>query len=262
MPRRSTSRVPRGTPGGWRWHRTGETALIGQSSGFFPTSRGSRIDQIRLQPDGSWGEAERVSFSTQSTADLDPFFTSDGARVWFTSIRPVDGSDRTDTDLWYVDRLPDGTYGEPVNPGPPVNSPAEDLYPSIGPDGTLYFGSDRADNGFDIWRAAPLLNGDWGPAEPLPAPVTTTSWEFNPVIAPDGQTLVFTSLDREGGEGRGDLWFTTPDGAGWTEPELLKTVNSARDEYHASFSPDGSTMFFVRDGALHQIPTDATGLAP
>ena len=147
----------------------GETALIGQSSGFFPTSRVSRIDQIRLQPDGSWGEAERVSFSTESTADLDPFFTSDGARVWFTSIRAVDGRDRADTDLWYVDRRPDGTYGEPVNPGPTVNSPAEDLYPSIGPDGTLYFASDRAGNGFDIWRVAPLADGEYGTAELLAA---------------------------------------------------------------------------------------------
>lgn len=240
----------------------GTTALVGQSSGFFPTSRQSRIDQIRLQADGTWGEAERVSFSSEETADLDPFFTADGSRVWFSSIRPVDGEDRTDTDIWYVDRAADGSFGEPVNAGPGVNSPGEDLYPSIGPDGSLYVGSDRGGGGFDIWRVPALPGGDWGEPEALPAPVTTAAWEFNPVIAPDGRTLVFTSLSRTGGLGAGDLWFSTPDGDGWTEPELLAAVNTSGDEYHASFSPDGATMYFVRGGDLFQVATEAVGLPP
>ncbi len=256
--------LPGDDPFTWRMAvaSDGETALVGRSSGFFPTSRQSRIDLIRLQPNGTWGENERASFSTESSADLDPFFTADGSRVWFSSIRPVDGQERTDTDIWYVDRAPDGSFGEPVNPGPAVNSPAEDLYPTVGPDGTLYFGSDRGGNGFDIWRVASLPDGGWGSPEPLPAPVTTDAWEFNPAIAPDGRTLVFTALNRAGGEGLGDLWFTTPAGEGWTDPKLLTAVNSARDEYHASFSPDGTTMFFVRDGTLHEVATDGLGLPP
>ena len=238
----------------------GTRALVGQSSGFFATSRKSRIDAVRRQPDGSWGEPERVSFSNGSGADLDPFFTADGARLWFSSIRPVDGEGRKDTDLWYVDHRPDGTFGEPVNPGAAINSPAEDLYPTVAADGTLYFGSDRAGDGFDIWYVAPLPAGGWSTPAPLPGPVNTDGWEFNPALAPDGRTLVFTALDRSGGPGLGDLWFTTPVEDRWSEPALLTTVNSARDEYHASFSPDGATLFFVRDGTLHHIATEATGL--
>ncbi len=240
----------------------GATALIGQSSGFFPTSRESRIDQVRLQADGTWGEAERVRFSSDASADLDPFFSPDGSRVWFSSIRAVDGEERTDTDIWYVERAPDGSFGEPVNPGPAVNSPAEDLYPSVGPDGTLYFGSDRGGSGFDIWRVPALPDGGWGAPEAMPEPITTAAWEFNPVIAPDGQSLVFTSLSRTGGLGAGDLWFSTPDGDAWSEPKLLKVVNSSADEYHASFSSDGSTMYFIRGGDLYEIATQAVGLPP
>ena len=238
----------------------GQSALIGQSSGFFPSTRESRIVQVRLQSDGSWGAAEPVPFSGEGSADLDPFYTTDGSRVWFSSIRPVDGEARTDTDLWYVDVAADGTFGEPVNPGPALNSPREDLYPTIGPDGALLFGSDRGGTGFDIWRATPKDDGTWGTPEPLPAPVTSTTWEFNPVIAPDGRTLVFTALNRAGGPGAGDLWFSTPDGDGWTEPRLLEAVNTSGDEYHASFSPDGTTLFFVRGGTLYEVPTDVLGL--
>lgn len=238
----------------------GQSALIGQSSGFFPSTRESRIVQVRLQSDGSWGSPEPVSLSTEATADLDPFYTPDGSRLWFSSIRPVDGEARSDTDLWYVDVAEDGTFGEPVNPGPAVNSPREDLYPTVGPDGALYFGSDRGGNGFDIWRTLPNPDGTWGTPEALPAPVTTAAWEFNPALAPDGQTLVFTGLNREGGLGAGDLWFSTPDGDGWSEPVLLEAVNTSGDEYHASFSPDGTTLYFVRGGRLHQVPVDALGL--
>jgi hypothetical protein len=238
----------------------GQTALLGQSSGFFPSTRESRIVQVALEADGSWGEGQPVSFSTDASADLDPFFAADGSRVWFSSIRPVDGAARTDTDLWYVDVDPDGGYGEPVNAGPEVNSPGEDLYPTIGPEGTLYFGSDRGGGGFDIWRVAPTADGGWATPEPLPAPVNTSAWEFNPAIAPDGRTLVFTALSRTGGPGAGDLWFSTRDGDGWSEPALLGVVNTTADEYHASFSPDGATLYFVRGGVLHEIPTDATGL--
>ena len=240
----------------------GATALIGQSSGFFPTSRRSRIDQISRQADGTWGKAERVSFSSDASADLDPFFTADGARVWFSSIRPVDGEDRTDTDIWYVDRQPDGSFGQPINPGAPVNSTAEDLYPTVGPDGALYLGSDRGGSGFDLWRVPELPDGGWSEPEPLPAPVTTAAWEFNPVIAPDGRTLVFTSLSRTGGRGAGDLWYSSPDGDGWTEPQLLEVVNTSADEYHASFSPDGTTMYFIRGGRLYEIAVEALGLTP
>ncbi len=238
----------------------GQSALIGQSTGFFPSTRESRIVQVRLQSDGSWGAAEPVRFSGDGGADLDPFYAADGSRVWFSSIRPVDGDARTDTDLWYVDVAADGTFGEPVNPGSPVNSPQEDLYPTVGPDGALYFASDRGGNGFDIWRAVPNEDGTWGTPEALPAPVTSATWEFNPAIAPDGRTLVFTGLNREGGLGAGDLWFSTPEGDGWSAPKLLEAVNTSGDEYHASFSPDGTTLYFVRGGALYQVSTDALGL--
>ncbi len=238
----------------------GQTALLGQSSGFFPSTRESRIVQVALGPDGSWGEGQPVSFSTDASADLDPFFTADGPRVWFSSIRPVDGATRTDTDLWYVDVAPDGGFSEPVNAGPGVNGPGEDLYPTVGPDGALYFGSDRGGDGFDIWRVAPSADGGWSTPEPLPAPVNTGAWEFNPAIAPDGRTLVFTALNRAGGPGAGDLWFSTQDGDAWSDPTLLEVVNTTADEYHASFSPDGATLYFVRGGVLHEIPTRATGL--
>ena len=37
-------------------------------------------------------------------------------------------------------------------------------------------------------------------------------------------------------------------------------MNTSADEYHPSFSPDGSTLFLVRAGELLQIPVEGTEL--
>lgn len=238
----------------------GETALVARSLGFFPQTRESTIYEITRQDDGSWGGQVEASFVTDETSDIDPFFRADGSRVWFSSIRAVDGAPRPDVEVWYADRQADGSWGEPVHAAA-LNSPGDDLFPSIGPDGALYVGSDRGGAGFDVWRAAPGAGGTWEPASPLPAPVTTTSWEFNPVFSPDGTVLVFTAQNRDGGEGSGDIFLSTVDGETWSEPVALASVNTAGDEYHPAFSPDGETFYFVRQGDLYEVPVAATELA-
>jgi TolB protein len=60
--------------------------------------------------------------------------------------------------------------------------------------------------------------------------------DYNPVWAPDGKSLVFTS-DRNGSA---DLYTVNPDGSGLTR---LTTETSYDDQ--AAFSPDGSQLVFV-----------------
>jgi len=236
------------------------TALVARSAGFFPQTRQSKIFEVARQSDGSWGDAVEVPFGDEETSDIDPFYVPDGSRVWFSSIRALDGVARTDVDVWYVDRRPDGSWAEPVNAAE-VNSPADDLFPSIGPDGAVYAGSDRGGDGFDIWRAPANADGTWGPATVLSAPVTSAAWEFNPVFAPDGESLVFTAQGREGGEGKGDLFFSRLEGETWTAPTAIAAVNTGSDEYHPAFSADGVTLYFVRQANMLQIAVSATELA-
>ncbi len=239
----------------WVWRFSvapdGRTALLARSPGFFPQTRQSSVVRVTLQDDGSWGDQQPVPWSDGSTSDIDPVFV-DGA-VLFSSIR----GGRPDVQVWSVPLAADGAFGQPV-PVPGVDGSGDELYPSVGPDGALYVGSDSGGAGFDVVRFAPDGAGGYAAPTPLPEPVTLPSWEFNPTFTPDGRWLVFTAIDRDGGEGEGDL-FAAPYADGVVGAPLpLESVNSADDEYHPSFSPDGATLYLVRDGELLQVPVADT----
>jgi hypothetical protein len=248
----------------WRISFTpdGRTAYFGRSAEFFPVSRQATILETRRRGAG-WTEPVVAGFSG-TYPDIDPFVTADGSTLLFSSIRPVAGEPRTDADLWMVPRTRRGGWGEPVHLGAAVNSAADELYPTVTRDGTLYFASDRTDGlgGFDIYRSRRGPDGRYGRAENLGAPVNTAAWEFNPVLTPGG-ALLFVGLDRPGGYGYGDLWLAERRGRGFGEPANLgPTVNTAADEYHPSLSPDLSRLYFVRHtyepwlaGDLYVVPT-------
>lgn len=238
----------------------GSTAYFARSDAFFPQSREATIMESRLV-DGAWGEPTVVEFSGEHP-DLDPWVAPDGESIYFSSIRPVDGEERSDVELFRVDREGDG-WSEPVHLAD-LGSPADELGPSVDAGGTVWFASDRSGGagGFDIYSAAPI---DSGHAEPEASAVSSAVWEFNPAIDAAGTTLVFTSISREGGSGLGDLYVSTASGGTWSEPDPL-AVNTSADEYHGSRSPDGSSLYFVRragHGDLYVVPwSGASSTAP
>jgi hypothetical protein len=259
----------------WRitFTANGKTAYFTSSEGFFPITRQATIYVSHLVR-GTWSTPEVASFSGQYP-DIDPFISPNGQRLYFSSIRPVDGVVRGDLDVWYVDRTADG-WGEPVRLGAEVNSPVDELYPSADGRGTLYFASGpiapRAGLHWDIYRAERRGDG-YAARERLPATVNTEpvaggglqdAWEFNPEISVDGRTLVFTSL-RPGGYGLGDLYVSRLERGTWTQARNLgPLVNTAADEYHPTLSRNRQELYFVRrvggNGDFFRIDTKALDL--
>ncbi|HLL81204.1 MAG TPA: hypothetical protein VK420_01080 [Longimicrobium sp.] len=242
----------------------GKTAYFAASDFFFPFTRRATIYESHLER-GEWTTPVVASFSGRYS-DIDPFIAANGQRLYFSSIRPVDGVMNGDIDLWMVERTADG-WGEPIHLGPEVNSPAADeLYPSASADGTLYFASGpffpQAGRHYDIYSAERAGDG-FAPRQALGTGVNTApvaggglqaAWEFNPEITVDGKTLVFTSL-RPGGYGLGDLYVSHLHKGEWSPARNLgPRVNTAADEYHPTLSRDRRTLFFVRRS--HPTPGD------
>ena len=243
---------------------SGDTVYFARGEQFFPISQQATIYYSTYER-GRWTEPRVAPFSGVY-ADIDPFVTPDGDRIYFSSIRPVDGVQRADADLWMVQRSASG-WSEPVHLGPLVNTASDELYPSVSGDGTLYFGSPRPGGfgGWDVWIAAPAA-GVHGAAVNAGPGVNSPYWDFNPAVTEDGATLFFTSLHRPDGHGLGDIYVSRRAAGGWRPAANLgPVVNSAADEYHASLSPKEKTLYFLRHtyapwvpGDVYRVPLRAT----
>lgn len=241
----------------------GSEIFWGVSREWFPMSRVSEIWTARRDRSG-WKPA-RATFST-GFSDSDPFVSHDGKQIFFVSVRPV-GPPRKDFDIYVVDKTRGG-FSKARNVGGAVNSPDDELYPSMSADGTLYFASDRSGT-WKTYRARRSADGGYPTAELLPAAVNAEgSWNFNPFISNDGTTLIFTS-QRKGGAGKGDIWVARIGKSGDFDEarNLGPSINTSEDEFHATLSPDNKALFFVRrtsspdaNADLHWISTKGLGL--
>jgi len=195
----------------------------------------------------AWSAPEVAPFSGRYR-DLEPALSPDGRRLFFVSYRPADGNGEPQghTDVWVVERAAGG-WGEPRALGPPVNTEAEEFFPSITRDGTIYFTRRLPDGDEAIWRAEAEGSG-WHEAQRLPAEVNAGQARFNAYVAPDESFLIVPIFGLEDSLGGTDYYvaFRGEDGS-WRGPvHLGPQVNStSRLEYSASLSPDGRYLFFM-----------------
>jgi hypothetical protein len=108
---------------------------------------------------GKWSAPEVADFSGQYS-DFDPFISPDGSKLYFSSIRPMDGKLKQDSDIWVVEREK-ASWGAPHRIEAPINTPAQEYYSSVTADGTLYFSSTRegGKGKGDIYRSK-LVGGE------------------------------------------------------------------------------------------------------
>ena len=232
---------------------------------YFSVRQGGQYTLMTLRlENGLWSERSAVSFSGDY-GDVDPFVTSDGARIYFSSKRPLDSAgEAKDSDLWFADRTASGDWNEPTHLAELSSDGADDYYTSVSSDGTLYFSRFGAGGeGGDLYRSAPL-DGVFGEPALLGPPLSTGSNEHDPFIAPDGSFLIFTS-NRPGGFGNGDLYVSSRKAdSTWSEPiNLGEEINSLGNDYCAMLSPDGRYLFFTRsfnnDGDIYWVDAAIIG---
>lgn len=90
--------------------------------------------------DGRWTFVRPLSELNDSRAEDHIALTADGKRLFFYSHRaPKEGV----VDIWTSQRLEDGSWQSPENPGPPLNSPGVDFGAGLSGDGqTLFYSRD------------------------------------------------------------------------------------------------------------------------
>ncbi len=122
--------------------RTPEDAPDGRTVYFNRVDDEGRILTLRSRwRNGKWTSPKPVGFSDGTFRDVDPFVTSDGQRLFFTTDRTESGSEPSpDFDIWVAERDGDA-WGAPERLPFPPNSSASEAFVSVTEGGTVYFSS-------------------------------------------------------------------------------------------------------------------------
>lgn len=104
---------------------------------------------------GRWGEPAEVVLGPDSLIFAHPAVSPDGSTLYFVSDMPGGFGGN---DIWKVTRMEGDQWGTPVNLGIDINTPGNELFPSLRSDQTLYFSSDGhiGFGGLDIYKALEL----------------------------------------------------------------------------------------------------------
>jgi Tol biopolymer transport system component len=206
---------------------------------------------------GGWSEPEVAEFSGQY-GDFDPFISPDGSKLFFCSTRPAAGQPKTDFDIWLVEKKGTG-WGAPQPLAEPINTKAQEYYPSVASNGTLYFSSSRegGKGRGDIYRAR-LVDGKYAEPENLGDAINSQYHDGDPYIAPDESYLVFVSYGRPDGLGDGDLYISFRRDGAWTKAvNLGPKINSSALDFCPIVSPDGKYFFFTSERGFADQPLQA-----
>ncbi|HMC97156.1 MAG TPA: OmpA family protein, partial [Flavobacteriales bacterium] len=155
----------------------------------------SHLKLFRAQRDanGVWGDIRQFAYNGDEYSTGHAALSADGSKLFLISDRPGGFGG---TDLYQCTRL-DSTWSEPVNLGPTVNTPGNEMFPTLAGD-TLYFASNGHPTlgGLDVFFSVPD-DGNWSAPENLNYPINTPFDDFAFVLLPGGESG-FLSSNRNG----------------------------------------------------------------
>ncbi|WP_339609064.1 OmpA family protein [uncultured Planktosalinus sp.] len=161
-----------------------------------------KIYRATMLAENTWTNIEELPFNDDSYSVAHPALSVDGKKLYFSSDMP---GTTGQSDLWYVDILDNGSFGNPVNLGVSINTEARESFPFISDENVLYFSTDgRAGlGGFDVFYTELNEQGLPTKINPLGTPVNSSKDDFG-FILDTNSNIGFISSNRSGDSGSKD----------------------------------------------------------
>ena len=208
-----------------------------------------------------------TAINTAAYEEMNPVISKDGLTLYFSSNRP---GGLGGLDLWVSYRAStDADWGDAVNLGAPINTPAEELHAALSRDEHwLFLTTNRAGSAaFDIWRSYRLHTdedvGEFGWQTPTPiSEINTAAGEAGPSYFQDkgsGGSFLFFFSGRAGGLGGADIYAAEeqPDGT-FGVPANVAALNTAFMDQCASIRHDGLDIILMSNRGGHSQMWEAT----
>jgi hypothetical protein len=167
----------------------------------------SKLYQSNVLPNGEFSKLEELPSTINGSGDvIAATINSEGTVIYFASNRK---GGMGGTDLYSCNKLPNGKWSEAKNMGADINTPYDEDFPNLSPDGsTLYFSSKGHSSmgGYDIFKAS--LNEktkEFVNVKNIGYPINTSYDDLNFRISKNGRYGYVASL-RGGGLGDYDIY--------------------------------------------------------
>ncbi|NVO20835.1 MAG: OmpA family protein [Bacteroidetes bacterium] len=220
---------------------------------------------------GKWSSLEPFFLNNPDYSVGHPALSPDGNVLCFVSDMP---GGQGGTDLWICKKEGSG-WGKPVNLGPEINTPFNEMFPSIQSDGTLLYSSEGLPGygGLDIYSAAHEKD-KWVKPTNLGMPLNSSFDDFAMNYAPGAKNGFFSS-NRPGGLGNDDIYgFRKLD---IKEPEIIKPIEVKPEPSYIAgvvkdktsgkplegatvfiYNPNGGKVYVLKTGpdGSYKLPVD------
>jgi peptidoglycan-associated lipoprotein len=155
---------------------------------------GCKIMRAKRDND-EWQNPEALTIAKDSFVVAHPSISKDGSTLYFVANIP---GGYGQMDIWKVNKEGEG-WSEPINLGSSINTPGNEVFPFIHPDGSIYFSSDYhlGMGGLDIFKATPQSNGSYK-IENMRYPINSTYDDFGIVFQDEKEKGFFTTSRKRG----------------------------------------------------------------
>lgn len=173
----------------------------------FPEGLGSCDLYISYLTKKGWSQPQNLGPNVNSEFwESTPSLSPDKRDLYFSSNVPGGFGGN---DIWVCHRNEDGTWTEPYNLGPEINTAGDESTPFIHADNqTLYFNS-TGHKGYsqnaDLFVSRKTADGKWSKPENLGYPINTIDDEGSLFVTADGKTAYYAS-DRGDSKGGLDIY--------------------------------------------------------
>jgi peptidoglycan-associated lipoprotein len=198
---------------------------------------------------GTWSAPQKIKIFKDSTISVaHPTISPDGTTLYFVSDAPKGLGGK---DIWKA-TLDKGECKFIENLGPQINTPGDEMFPTMREDGSLYFSSNGHPGygGLDIFKATPLKDGGWV-VKNVGSPINSSADDFGMTFQGKMETGFFTS-NRGEAKGYDAIWS-------FDLPDLAYVVEGKVTDEKGNIIPDATVRLVSNTGVNARVQSKKDG---